>query len=930
MPNRFRAPAVVAALLAMAPTAARAVTRFDCDRSGTPYEASQLGVPPGPTCLPGGPTGNFLRLADTTVANINAIAFDLTDPGPHGQIVADFDLRMTPHATDSRADGFGFTLASTAVFGASGPVAGHSEEANVIGSLGVGFDIHQGPGEVSNDHVSIHWNGSLFREIDVTRLLDLASGQFTHSRIIARPGAFPPDITILITPCGSSPVTVVDRLPVPGLVPYESRVQLMARSGGEAALHDIDNLNVQFLDPGQSVLSFSATGYEATEVTGGKAVLIVTRVGPLAGPATVHYSCADLTASSGADYTPVTGTLAFASGEDEKTLHVPILDDNETEGDERFLVQLDSPTGNAALGGPDQAQITIVDDETARTSGRWSGLICWPIVAVHGVSLPDGRVMLWSRAEEPGATPTRDDPLVWDPATREIAPLAPAGFHIFCSGHTLTADGRVFVAGGHVVDEVGLARASLYDPVTNSWTDQPDMNAGRWYPTTTELANGDLLVTAGSVDAETMNQTPQILPAAGGAWRDLTGARAQDPEVARYYPWMFVAPNGLVFCAGREQQAAYLDPHGAGSWIPVAASHYGRRDYGSAVMYEPGKVLMAGGNPRITGVPSSMIPTATAEVIDLNDPNPAWRQVAPMALARRQLNLTLLPDGTVLATGGTQSPGFNDATAPAYTAEWFDPATEAWTTLAAMRIARIYHSLAMLLPDGRVLSAGGGLPPSSGGGINHPDAEIYSPPYLFRGPRPVITSTPSRVSYGQAFPIGTPDASRIATVRWIRLSSVTHSFNESQRSNRLPFTVTREALFATAPTDSNLCPPGHYMLFILDRDSVPSVARIVQVTRPAGGGVVPGQGGLSLSGARPNPATRGLLIAFALSDDQPAELSVFDLNGRRILTRDLGGMGVGEHVVDVGSAPGLTPGVYMIRLTQGGHSVTKRAIVLKP
>jgi hypothetical protein len=142
--------------------------------------------------------------------------------------------------------------------------------------------------------------------------------------------------------------------------------------------------------------------------------------------------------------------------------------------------------------------------------------------------------------------------------------------------------------------------------------------------------------------------------------------------------------------------------------------------------------------------------------------------------------------------------------------------------------------------------------------------------------------------------------------------------------------VTREGLFATAPTDSNLCPPGHYMLFILDRDSVPSVARIIQVTRPPGGAPVPGHGGLSLSGARPNPATRGLLIAFALSNDQPAELSVFDLNGRRVLTRDLSGMGVGEHVIDVGSATGLKPGVYMIRLTQGGQSVAKRAIVLQP
>src|SRR5262245_15452146 len=930
MPNRLRAPALVAALLAIAPTPARAVTRLDCDRSGTPYEATQLGVPPGPTCLPGGPTGSFLRLADTTVANINAVSFDLSDPGPHGLIVADFDFRMTAHAVDSRADGFGFALASTAFFGGRGPVIGHSEEANVVGSLGVGFDIHQGPGEVSPNHVSIHWNGSLFREIDVTRLVDLGSGQFTHARIIVRPGAFPPDITILLTPCGSPAVTVVDRLPVPGLAPYEARVQLMARSGGEAALHDIDNLNVQFLDPGRSVVSFSATGYEATEATGGEAILTVTRAGSLAGSDAVHYSCTDLTASSGADYMPITGTLAFASGEEEKTIRVPILGDPATEGDERFRVSLDSPTGNAVLGGPGDALVTIVDDESARGSGRWSGVICWPIVAIHGITLPDGRVMLWPRGEGMGTPPTGDDAHAWDPASGEITPLARAGYDIFCSGHTLTADGRVFSAGGHLGDEAGLLRASYYDPVRDTWTSAPDMNAGRWYPTTTVLANGDLLVTSGSIDiTPTMNEIPQVLRPGAASWRDLSDARLTEADLSRFYPWMYVAPGGRGFSAGWEQNTWYLDTRDSGSWTPVAASRFGRRDYGSSVMYEPGKVLILGGNPRQSASPPSLIPTASAEVIDLSAASPAWRDVAPMARARRQVNATLLPDGTVLVTGGTSSPGFNDAALAALPAELWDPATEGWTTLASMRIPRLYHSIALLLPDGRVLSAGGGFPPPSGGGMNHPDAEIFSPPYLFKGPRPIITAAPAVVSYGQAFAIETPDAASIVTVRWIRLSSVTHSFNQSQRSNVLEFTTARAGLYATSPLDSTLCPPGHYLLFTLNRDGVPSIGRVVQVTRPPAGAPVPGTGGLALAGARPNPATHGLLIAFTLPDASPAELTVFDLGGRRVLTRDVGSLGAGEHVVDLGSA-GLKPGVYMIRLTQNGQSVSSRAIVLAP
>ena len=925
-------PVVLVAVLGMlAAGAARAVTRLDCDRPGTPYEASQLGVPPGPTCVPGGPTGNFLRLADTTVANINSVSFDLTDPGAHGLIVADFDFRMTPHATDSRADGFGFALASTAAFGASGPVAGHSEEANVFGSLGVGFDIHQGPGESSNDHISIHWQGSLLREIDVSRVLDLAGGQFIHARLIARPGAFPPDLTILLTPCGSPPVTVVDRLPIPGLIPYEARVHLMARSGGEAALHDIDNLNVQFLSPGECVLSFAATNYEATEVSGGEAVVTVTRAGSLAGAVTVDYSSADLTATAGADYTPVSGTLRFASGEEEKTLRVPIRDDDATEGDERFLLRLESPSVGAALGGPDQAQVTIVDDETARTTGHWSGVMCWPIVAIHALVLPDGRVMMWSRGEGMGAASTGDDAQAWDPATGEVTPLAHAGYDIFCSGHTLTADGRVFTAGGHIVEEVGLARASFYDPLKDAWTSAPDMNAGRWYPTTTTLASGELLVTAGSTDTvRTMNEIPQVLTPGAASWRDLTSARLTEADLSRFYPWMFVMPGGRVFAAGPEKNTWLLDTRGSGSWTPVAPSHFGRRDYGSAVMYEPGKVLIMGGNPRVISDPPSLIPSATAEVIDLSAPSPAWRDVAPMALARRQHNATLLPDGTVLVTGGTSSPGFNDATSPALTTEQWDPSTEAWTTLAAMQIPRLYHSVALLLPDGRVLTAGGGFPPAANGGRNRADAEIFSPPYLYQGPRPVITSAPATVSYGEAFEIETPDAAGIATVRWIRLASVTHSFDQSQRSNVLEFTTARGGLYATAPLDSTLCPPGHYLLYILNRDGAPSVGRVVQVTRAPGGVPAPGTVGPALSGARPNPAAHGLRIAFALPNAQPAELTVFDLGGRRILSRDVGGLGPGEHVVDVGPESGLKPGVYMIRLTQAGQSVATRAIVLQP
>ena len=184
-------------------------------------------------------------------------------------------------------------------------------------------------------------------------------------------------------------------------------------------------------------------------------------------------------------------------------------------------------------------------------------------------------------------------------------------------------------------------------------------------------------------------------------------------------------------------------------------------------MYEPGKVLLVGGADP---------PLASAEVIDLNQQSPAWRRVGDMATPRRQLNATVLPDSTVLITGGSSGAGFNNASAPVYPAERWNPASEQFTTLASATRYRGYHSIALLLPDGRVLSSGGD---------NEPNAEVFSPPYLFQGARPVVTSVPSTISYGQSFFVTTPDAASIAAVTLIRLSSVTHSFNMNQRFLRL-------------------------------------------------------------------------------------------------------------------------------------------------
>ena len=438
--------------------------------------------------------------------------------------------------------------------------------------------------------------------------------------------------------------------------------------------------------------------------------------------------------------------------------------------------------------------------------GEWGPVVSWPSEVTHANLLPNGKVLVWPPYSN------GDNPQVWDPATNTFTVSPKAGYNIFCTGHSHLADGRVLVSGGQMGSVLyGVPNASIYDPASDTWTRLPDMQSPRWYPTNTSLANGDILVTSGQIDpVRGHNGLPQIWQAATSSWQDLSSAELILP----LYPRMFLAPNGKVFYAGEAVQSRYLDTTGSGQWSLVARSNT-NRDYGSAVQYGDGKVLIVGGgNP----------PTATTEVIDLNAPTPAWRLARSMAYARRQLNATLLANGQVLVTGGTSGKGFNDVTNPVFPAELWDPTSEAWTTLASQTGYRGYHSVALLLPDATVLVAGGDP--------NLSTAQIFSPPYLFNGSRPVISSAPTAVRYGSKFNVGTSNSAGIRRVTWLRLGSVTHAFNQDQRFNNLTFTVASSTqLSVTAPTNPNLAPPGYYMMFLINSAGVPSVANFILLNR---------------------------------------------------------------------------------------------------
>jgi hypothetical protein len=376
--------------------------------------------------------------------------------------------------------------------------------------------------------------------------------------------------------------------------------------------------------------------------------------------------------------------------------------------------------------------------------------------------------------------------------------------------------------GGTSPGTRGLRLATVFDPASSGWNATGSMAQGRYDPTITTLPNGDMLVVSGHDTSRAVVTIPEIWN--GSNWRRLTTAPLSIPDP--YYPAMFVAPNGKVFLAGFPQTTRYLDVSGTGQWTTVADRNVADRTLGSAVMYAPGKILYAGG-----GEP----PTASAEVIDLNQPSPSWRMVTAMDFARRQSNATLLADGSVLVTGGTSGPGFNDQAGAVHVAELWNPETESWTRMAAETRNRTYHSTAILLPSGRVLSSGSG----EGGEVpfvnSEFSAQIYSPPYLFNSdgssaPRPSITSAPASLSYGQSFTVETPDPESVSRGTLIRLSSVTHAFNMSQLIYRLSFTTTSPtSVGAEAPPNANLAPPGPYMLFLINGSGVPSVAKIVTV-----------------------------------------------------------------------------------------------------
>jgi hypothetical protein len=497
------------------------------------------------------------------------------------------------------------------------------------------------------------------------------------------------------------------------------------------------------------------------------------------------------------------------------------------------------PVGGVSAGPPTPVQ-TVNPLLTAPSSaGQWQVLpYDVPGLAVHATVLNDGRVLLVEGSGSNAAQFAAGtfNVYVWDPQAGTFTNVPRLPTDLFCGGHAVLRDGKVLFVGGTSAYPTAKLNAFLgskatyvFDPATNSFTRQPDMASARWYPSALERGDGSVLAVTGGndVDGTAISQAEVFDPSAG-TWSRLPGQRWFP-----YYPSLTLLQTGQVFYSG--SAAGDSNWHPPGVWDPASnafavapsPSDPAKRDQGASLLLPPAqrqRIGVFGGGVATAGGPAAV---SDADLYDLSNPAAPTHSIGlPMAAAKMHVLGVTLPDETVFETGGGQ----RFATDAVLEAADYDPSTGLWAQMNPPTVPRTYHSEAILLPDGRVATFGSnplGFKPEL-------RIELFSPPYLFNGPRPTIDSAPSNAAYGSSYPVTVSVASGAALKRLVLIkpASVTHSADPNQRLVELPFGGAGGAggaFTATVPASPNLTPPGWYMLFALDDKGRPSVAHWVRV-----------------------------------------------------------------------------------------------------
>lgn len=449
--------------------------------------------------------------------------------------------------------------------------------------------------------------------------------------------------------------------------------------------------------------------------------------------------------------------------------------------------------------------------------GVWSPVVSWPLISVHAALTPDGRVLTYG-TDGVGKQTGYFIYDIWDPSSGLSSGHLTLNnmtlTDIFCSSQViLPQSGEILISGGDNwtgtgTTNTGNNNSNIFDTFDNTLARSANMNRARWYSSSTVLVNGDIYIQGGSGGGD----FPEVRQG-DGAFRLLTTAGTGGFDAT--FPRNFLAADGRVFGYDTTGRMYFVNAGGTGTVSPAGQLQSANAGWtSSAAMFRPGKILQMGGN------------SSSAAIIDINGPTPTVTQAQSMSTLRRWVSATVLPDGKVLATGGSEVE--NQLTGVNTRAEIWDPATGQWHLGTAGVPARLYHSSALLLPDATVLIAGGGAP---GPQVNT-NAEIYYPPYLFDdsgsfAPRPQIVSAPSEAEVGDTLALEI--SGEVSRITLVKSGSVTHSVNMDQRFIELPFTASGASVWAELPARATDTPPGYYHVFAVDPDGVPSVSKILRI-----------------------------------------------------------------------------------------------------
>jgi hypothetical protein len=567
------------------------------------------------------------------------------------------------------------------------------------------------------------------------------------------------------------------------------------------------------------------------------------------------------------------------------------------------------------LYGVPQEEATL-DSETAAdistnpaVVGQWGATIGFPLVPVAAALLPDNQLLTWSSnadesfAPEGAANWTKTAILNLNTGKVTQLTVSNTDHNMFCPGVAILANGEIIVTGGDTD-----AATSIYNPATDSWTTGAPMNIPRGYNGMTLLSNGQAFTLGGSWSGGFGGKSAEVWSQSGG-WRVLTGV-PENPmltqktasQVDDSYGWFIATSNGEVLQAGPSQEMHWITTTGAGTITDAGLRGTSPVETeGNAVYFNTNQVLTLGGSFGFTGHDATNDPaTRQANVITISGGAATVAQVGSMHYARIYSNSVVLPNNQVLVVGGqTSGWSFHD-TNSVLNPELWNPTTGTFSVMAPEAEARNYHSVAVLLPNGQVFSGGGGL--CGGCATNHPDGQIYSPPYLFNSDgtpavQPTITSAPSTATDGQTITVTT--GSPVSTFSMVRYGESTHAADDDQRCLPLQIVGQSGDTYQLAiPSDPGVALPGPYMLFAIDSSGTPSVSTTLMVSNVASGGA---GNGYSQSVLSNNPA-----IYWPLNDASGTTASDLSGNGDTGIYSSTGVTYGASSPVEGGTVGGVT------------------------